>query len=95
MTAFVFELVFWMLLDLIGCGVAHVVLQLITGGKVVVQPLTVNPLRSSQEEFLSYYRIRNGRIELDRSLAGLLGLIFFILVAAAGFLATFAFASLI
>ncbi|TYL99639.1 hypothetical protein FXB40_02030 [Bradyrhizobium rifense] len=95
MTAFVFELIFWMLLDLIGCGVAHVVLQLITGDKVVVQPLTANPLRTSQQEFLSYYRIRNGRIELDRSLAGLFGLIFCLLVAAASFLATFAVASLI
>jgi len=95
MTAFVFELIFWMLLDLIGCWVAHVVLQLITGAKVVVQPLTANPLRTSQQDFLSYYRIRNGRIELDRSLAGLFGLIFCLLIAVAGVLATFAVASLI
>lgn len=70
---FIFEIIFWMLLDLVGCGVAHVVLPLVTGGKVDVRPSTDIQLPTSQEEFLSYYRIRNGRIELDRSLAGLLG----------------------
>ena len=94
-TGFVFEIIFWMLLDLVGCGVAHVFLPLITGGKVDVRPLTDIEIPTSQQEFLSYYRIRNGRIELDRGLGGLIGLIFCLLLAAAGFLATLAFASLI
>lgn len=92
---FVFEIIFWMLLDLVGCGVAHVFLPLITGGKVDVRPLTDIQLKTSQQEFLSYYRIRNGRIELDRGLGELIGLIFCLLLAAAGFLATLAFASVI
>jgi hypothetical protein len=91
---FVFEITFWILFDLVGCGVAHVFLPVITGGKVDVRLLTDIQLRTSQEEFLSYYRIRNGRIELDRGLAAVIGLIFCLLLIAAGFLATLAFASL-
>jgi len=94
-TGFVLEFIFWVLLDIIGCGIAQIVLPFITGGKLVVRPLTYNPLRTSQEDFMSRYSVRNGRIELDRGLATLFGLIFSVLVAAAGFLATFAVASLI
>jgi hypothetical protein len=73
------------LIDIVGHTVARFALPLLSFGRIYIQPLTAPP---SGFNFLGYRRDQTGRIEIESTAAGSIGLVICLIVA-------FAFALLI
>ena len=66
------------LIEIVGYTVARFALPLFSSGKIYVQPLTVS---SGQFNWLGYRRDEHGRIEIESTAAGVVGLVICLIVA--------------
>lgn len=65
------------LIEIVGYTVARFALPLFSSGKICVQPLTVS---SGQFNLLGYRRDEHGRIEIELTAAGVVGLVICLIV---------------
>jgi hypothetical protein len=80
-----FDVLGWLLADLIGSSVARVLFPLLSFGRVAVEPSGFDDSFRNEFNHLGYRRDSSGRIEVSKAVAAPLGMLFCL---AAAFLIT-------
>lgn len=73
-------LLYQIFIEAIGCTVARLALPLLSFGRVYVEPLASSP---RQFNWLGYRRDERGRVEVEGTAAGLIGLVIITVVISA------------